>query len=367
MLRAFTCALWLLLLLGSVSFAEPLAIRLSDDGSHFVDSAGKRFRVWGVNYDHDDEGRLLEDYWSDAWSRVIEDFQEIKALGANVVRIHLQLGKFMTTADQPNEASLAKLKELIQLAEQQGLYLDVTGLACYHKADVPKWYDELGEAERWRVQANFWRAVASTCKNSPAIFCYDLMNEPIMPADKSSDKPDKEWLTGELGGKYFVQRITLDMRGRTREQVADAWVSQLTQAIHEVDQKHLITVGVIPWSHVFPGAKPIFYGPAPAKHLDFVSVHMYPKSGEVQKALDALTVYRIGKPLVVEEFFPLSCSIEDAEAFIRQANIDGVVSFYWGKTIAQYEKDSDIKGAIISKWLRKFEQGNPADNRNPAP
>lgn len=351
MVRSFSLA-FLLLFTMQLDLAAQF-IKLSQDGQHFVDAKGAAFRVWGVNYDHDAEGRLIEDYWISDWPRVVEDMQEIKALGANVVRIHLQVAKFMSTHDQPNEQSLDKLKELLQLAERLGLTLDLTGLGCYHKADVPAWYDAMDEANRWRVQANFWRAVATACQNSPAVFCYDLMNEPIM----AGDKPETEWLTGELGGKYFVQRVTRDMQGRTREQVAEAWVKQLTQAIREVDRQHLITVGVIPWSHVFPGAKPIFYAPAPAKYLDFVSVHIYPKSKEVQKALDALTVYRIGKPLIVEEFFPLSCSIEEAEEFIRKSDIDGLVSFYWGKSIEQYEKDGDITGAIISKWLRAFQKG----------
>ncbi len=55
------------------------AIRLSQDGQQLVDTNGQTFRVWGVNYDHDDAGRLIEDYWSSDWSRVVEDLQEIKA------------------------------------------------------------------------------------------------------------------------------------------------------------------------------------------------------------------------------------------------------------------------------------------------
>ena len=86
----------------------------------------------------------------------------------------------------------------------------------------------------------------------------------------------------------------------------------------KVDDDHLITVGVIPWSHVFPGAKPIFYAPAPAEHLDFVSVHMYPKAGEVQKALDALTVYRIGKPIVVRRVLPAQLLDRRSRGVYRQ-------------------------------------------------
>ena len=187
-------------------------IRPSADGTHFVGAkSGRRIVMWGVNYDHDDDGRLLEDYWEQEWETVAADFREIKALGANVVRIHLQLGKFMDTPQQANQANLARLARLVELAEETRLYLDLTGLGCYHKQDVPAWYDPLGEADRWDVQSQFWRSVAQVCKSSPAIFCYDLMNEPIVQADK---QPDGEWLTGELSGKYFVQRITLDAAGR---------------------------------------------------------------------------------------------------------------------------------------------------------
>lgn len=329
-------------------------IRPSKDRTHFVGTtSGKRFVVWGVNYDHDGEGRLLEDYWDREWATVVEDFKEIRALGANLVRIHLQLGKFMTTADRPNAANLAQLRRLVRLAEETGLYLDLTGLGCYHKKDVPAWYDQLDEAARWEVQARFWQAVAGVCKDSPAVFCYDLMNEPVLAGDK---KKDSGWLAGELGGMFFVQRITLDLAGRSREEVAKQWVKKLTGAIRKVDEKHMITVGVIPWAHVFKGAKPLFYAPGVGDPLDFVSVHFYPKKGDVAGSLAALKVYEVGKPLLVEEIFPLGCSIEEVGQFIdgSRSYCDGWVSFYWGKTIEENEKAGDLKGAVVAAWLRYF-------------
>ena len=68
------------------------------------------------------------------------------------------------------------------------------------------------------AQARFWRAVAKVGRGSPAIFCYDLMNEPILPGRKA----ETEWVTGDLGGKSFVQRIALELGDRSREQVAKA-------------------------------------------------------------------------------------------------------------------------------------------------
>lgn len=335
-------------------------IQPSKDRSGFVHAgSGGKFLAWGVNYDHDDSGRLLEDYWHKEWPTVVEDFKEIKALGANTVRIHLQTAKCMQTPAETNQASFDQLARLVELAEQIGLYLDITGLGCYHKKDVPDWYDKMEETARWDVQARFWEAVAKTCAGSPAIFCYDLMNEPILPG---AGKVETEWLAGEFGGKHFVQRITLDLAGRTREQVAKAWVDRLVTAIREHDKQHMITVGVIPWAHVWPNAKPFFYSKEVGENLDFASVHFYPKKGEVDKALKALAVYDVGKPLVVEEMFPLSCSIEELDAFIdgSQNIADGWISFYWGRSIEDYTRsDLDIAGAIIKSWLEHFRAKGP--------
>lgn len=339
-------------------------IRTSRDASHFVlATSQERIVMWGVNYDHADDGRLLEDYWEEEWDTIVEDFREIKALHANVVRIHLQVGRFLDGPETPNKSNVAQLARLVELAEQTGLYLDLTGLACYHKQDVPSWYDELGEQARWNAQACFWRAVANTCKNSPAVFCYDLMNEPILPGKKA----ETEWLTGELGGKYFVQRLSLDLAGRTREQVAREWVTQMASAIRDVDAHHMITVGVIPWALTFKGAKPLFYSPEVGGPLDFVSVHFYPKKGEVAAALEALKVYEIGKPLVIEEMFPLRCGIEEMEQFIDKSreHVDGWISFYWGKTIEENRRQGDLRGAIVAHWLEKFRALSPHAVGNP--
>ncbi len=329
-------------------------IRVSKDGTHFIRAqSGTKFVAWGFNYDHDDAGRLIEDYWQKEWPTIEEDFKEMKALGANVVRIHLQTAKFMSTATKTNKASFAQLARLVKLAEQTALYLDITGLGCYHKKDVPKWYDAVDKTQRWDTQAIFWEAVAKTCAKSPAIFCYDLMNEPILPGEK---KKETDWLAGEFAGSYFVQRITLDLAGRTRKQVAKAWADKLVTAIRKHDNRHMITVGVIPWVHTFPKAKPLFYSKEVAENLDFASVHFYPKKGEVDKALTALSAYDIGKPLVIEEMFPLQCGIEELAVFIDASRsfTDGYIGFYWGKTIEEYEEKSGIPSAITKSWLKYF-------------
>lgn len=343
-------------------------IRVSDDGTNFVcDESQNRFIAWGFNYDHDADGRLLEDYWHSEWPTVVEDFKEIKDLGANVVRIHLQVARFMDTPDEPNEASLARLAMLVKLAEKTGLYLDITGLGCYHKQDVPQWYDSMDESQRWQVQALFWQSVAKTCAESPAVFCYDLMNEPIVPG---GDSKETEWLAGEFGGKHFVQRITLDPAGRTSNEIAAAWVEKLVAAIRAHDKHHMITIGVIPWAHTWPNAKPLFYCPEVGKSLDFASVHFYPNKGEVDKALAALAVYDIGKPLVVEEMFPLRCGVDELNAFIDGSRqiADGYIGFYWGKRLdLETAPHADLAAAITAGWLKYFHSKAPQILATPDP
>jgi hypothetical protein len=135
-------------------------------------------------------------------------------------------------------------------------------------------------------------------------------------------------------------------------------VDQLTAAIRAEDPEHLITVGVIPWALVWPTAKPVFYAPEVIGALDFVSIHLYPAKGAVDKALTAMRVYDLGKPLVIEETFPLACSLEEMDAFIQQSRsrAEGYVSFYWGRTAEEYGKATEKPevAGVMRSWLQYF-------------
>ncbi len=339
--------------------AEMPSIRVSDDKTGFVATeSGKPFVPWGVNYDHDDGGRLLEDYWIDEWPLVERHFAAIKELKANVVRIHLQFGKFMQGPTNPDRKSLAQLARLVALAERTNLYLDLTGLGCYHKRDVPAWYDELSELERWEAQADFWQAVAETCRKSPAIFCYDLMNEPVVPGERRNPR---DWLGPAFAGKHFVQFITLDQRDRLRPEIAAAWLRHLTGAVRKVDDRHLITVGLVDWSLDRPGLTSGFVPRVVAEHVDFLSVHLYPETGKTNEALETLAGFAVGKPVVIEETFPLKCSSAELAGFIQESkkSATGWISFYWGKPPSELRQSRELKDAILWQWLEQFEKLSP--------
>jgi hypothetical protein len=269
----------------------------------------------------------------------------------------------MDRADIPNPAAFRQLRRLLQLAENTGLYLDITGLACYRKADVPSWYDSLDEAARWQTQALFWRTVAATCADSPAVFCYDLINEPLAPADKR--KPG-DWYSGKTFGGYdFLQFIALDAAGRKREDIAAAWIDTMTRAIREKDPTRPITVGLLPWVKGW-GHLSGFLPEKVVPHLDFMSVHIYPDSKKPDEAEEALRQVAVGKPVVIEETFALSCSTPELEKFMRWSRqfACGWVGHYDGVPLKELdalerEKKITISQAIYRDWLRLFVKLKP--------
>ena len=126
------------------------------------------FVPWGFNYDHDETGRLIEDYWDDEWAKVEARLRrDEEARGQRRPRppaIRQVHGRPPTSRTPRRSTGSAKL---LELAERTGLYLDLTGLGCYHKQDVPAWYDKLAETDRWDAQARFWEAVPARCAEEP--------------------------------------------------------------------------------------------------------------------------------------------------------------------------------------------------------
>jgi hypothetical protein len=323
------------------------------DGRSFVKiPSGQPFVPWGFNYDRDHAHHLLEDYWDAEWERVVGDFQEMKALGATQVRVHLQFGKFMRAPGTPDPAALARLRKLVLFAERIDLYLDLTGLGNYRKKDSPAWYDAASEAERWAMQADFWDAVSSTCADSPAVFCYTLMNEPVSPAG-----PAKEWLPGEgLGGFHYVEVLTKDLAGRNRVDLTRQWIATLTKPIRKNDPRRMVTAGSF---FLFEVPTGLTLGQEPKQALqglDFASVHCYPKDGKVSALVDLLGTLKLGKPILIQEMFPMNCSFESFEAFVTgsRAHVSGWTGFYWGRSLEDMKGSKEPVDLLMTAWLTWF-------------
>jgi len=358
--------LLILVLLGTdavTSFAVdlPRVVIAGDKRGFVLEGTGQPFHPWGVNYGND--GRLMEDFWDTDWETLANDFRKLREIGANVVRVHLQFGKFMRSPTELDRHGLAQFARLLRLAEETGLRLDVTGLACYRPADIPAWYDALEEPARWAAQARFWEAVAEVGATSPAIFCYDLINEPLSPGERR--KPG-QWRSGsDLGGYDFLQFIALDPAGRKREDIPVAWIRQMSAAIRKHDARCLITVGLLPWSRQWKFLSG-FLPEKIAPELDFISVHIYPDSKRPDEAMECLRQFAAGKPVVIEETFPLSCDVAQLETFLRDSRevACGWIGHYDGqspKEIDALERAGQMtpKQAAYREWLRLFVRLTP--------
>ena len=353
------CVLACLSAAHSATPLEKVAVR--KDGAGFVlTPSGAAFTPWGFNQDRDYQHRLLEEYWSAEWPTVERDFREMKQIGANLVRIDLQFGRFMDAPGTPDTVNLARLEKLVHLAESLGLYLDITGLGSYREKDVPAWYGAMPESPRWAAQAQFWEAVAKTCAGRSGVFAYNLMNEPVVSPDR---RPLGAWLhPSELGGLHYLEFINLDPAGRKRPEIAQQWIRQMTLAIRKYDARTMVTVGLVLLNLRKPEEEAGFPPSKIAPDVDFLAVHMYAEKDQLDNAIDTLTRYKnAGKPVLIEETYPLRCSVPELQAFIERSRsiASGYLGFYWGQTPEQL-KDSTAPGDRRTlRWLELFQLIGP--------
>lgn len=359
MIRSISIAVVLLIVATHAPAMDRIAV--SPNGQKLIQQpSGKIFTPWGVNYDRDYKMRLIEEYWLTEWPTVESDFREMKALGANIVRIHLSVSQFLTSPEQANAKNVEQLTKLVKLCEELGLYLDVTGTGSYRKEAAPDWYVKVDEKTRWAIQAKFWETIAEACHQSPAIAWYDLCNEPIIPNDKQKDY---EWMTGHLADFWYCQFIVLDPAGRDRGEIARAWVKQMSAGIRKHDDKALITVGMLPFTSS-PGQPSMGFDPPALKDvLDLICVHIYPKPPPFKEALSLVEKFDVSKPLVIEEIFPMECQASDLPAFFKASadRVDGWISFYWGQTPEELEGTTKISDAMVREWLKVFRASKPQD------
>lgn len=339
-------------------------ITVSADNRHFIgENTRRRFTPLGFNYDHDEYFRLLEDYWHEEWAKVEKDFADMRAIGANIIRIHLQLGKFVSSPDSLNECELQQLDKLVRLAQSHSLYLDLVGLGCYHARDVPDWYNTMHYRERWNVQAMFWEALAIRYADEPAIFCFDLMNEPVVPGKK---REQGAWLGAEFAGKTYIQFIALDGTLQPNHEMALEWINHLAQVIRRHDAKRLITVGLVDWSLKNSRIKSGFFPEHIVHAVDFISAHLYPEFGKAEEMLKKLNGFCVGKPVLIDETFHLKCSAEEQEWFLREASkkAQGFFGFYTDSVSPPEDAGQraiwhGTRHRVVHEWIAIFQKSAP--------
>jgi endo-1,4-beta-mannosidase len=259
--------------------------------------------ILGVNY----WPRKKAMYW---WSdfdagEVREEFSIIHELGLTLVRIFLLWDDFQPTPDEISVSSLQNLVAVCDIAESQNLKLDVTFFTGHMSGPnwAPRWMlqgdkpqyirqvvsagkivdrgylnqfsDEMViEAEKLQL-----RTVVHLLKDHPAIWCWNLGNEPDLFALPPSDV------------------------------VGERWASEMIRTIKEIDSSHSVTCGLHVTSLLYNNGlrlDQIF------SKTDFAVMHSYPMymleltgnplDPDYVPFTCALTAAISGKPVLMEEF-----------------------------------------------------------------
>ncbi len=209
-------------------------------------------------------------YWWKQFNQqeVIKDFQQISPT-FTLVRIFLLWEDFQPKMDQIDQHQLQNLKTVADIAGQQGLSLMPT-FFCGHMSGVnwmPDWILEPSSfsqrfpvysnekivtasirnfyAEPDLIQAQLYQ-IQTVCRalaGHPAIFAYDLGNEPsncVQPPDRN---------------------------------LAQAWLKQMCQAVHEYSGGTPVTLGM--HAEDLEENRQLWPQDA-AKYCDFLSMHGYP-------------------------------------------------------------------------------------------
>jgi hypothetical protein len=74
--------------------------------------------------------------------------------------------------------------------------------------------------------------------------------------------------------------------------------------------------------------------------------------------LETSSSFSVGKPVVIEETFPLNCSPPEFEQFLdgSKKTTSGWIGFYWGKTPDEYRPPKTVADAMMLGWLEIFQK-----------
>jgi hypothetical protein len=321
-------------------------IRVSRDGRAFESGNHQPFVPFGMTYFRPGTGWAPQVWKQFDPEATRLDFTRMKALGVNCVRVFLTYGSFHREPGIPSPEGLAKFDQLLEIAEQAGVYVHPTGPD--HWEGLPDWAqgDRIADEAHLQALEAFWRGFAGRYRRRPALFAYDLLNEPEVRWDTPAMRVKwNRWLTNRYAsptelalvwktpgdppqlGRVPVpeakdapgDRRLLDFQ-RFREELADEWTRRQAAAIKASDPEALVTVGFIQWSVpvllAHPGHYAAFRPDRQARFLDFLEVHFYPLADgayeyggpEAERRnlayLEAVVreVAKPGKPVVLAEF-----------------------------------------------------------------
>jgi mannan endo-1,4-beta-mannosidase len=290
-----------------VMFAQPAsaAVGLHVSGRNIVEANGQTFIMRGVNHPH---------IW---FSNQTNSFADIKAAGANTVRVVLGSGKrWGPSTDVPAVISLCKQNRLICVLEVH----DTTG------------FGEEGAAASLDEAANYWISQKSTLVGQENYVVINIGNEPI---------------------------------GNTN---AAQWTAATTAAIQKLRSngfQHLLMVDGPNWGQDWQftmrdNAQTVLN--ADGQHNTVLSIHMYAVFNTAASIVDYLNRFQTnGWPLVIGEFgWRFSASEVDHETLLAEAVARGLGYLGWswsGNTDPILDMTVNFNPNQLTTWGQRIING----------
>lgn len=287
---------------------------------------GSLFYAFGFSYGFGaiHPHREYLDYPKEAKLAEINGHMELaRSLGANVLRIRVEPRQILKAPDQKRPVGPWAVRQLLDAAEANNLYVDLTGLYAARLGLVPPWYDDVRTyQQRWAMQGAFWRYLTDACGDSSAILQYETITEPISPTVQVDS-----WYTA-AADYPSPQYIIRNPNGKDPGALAASWLSYVKGKIRENDPSHLVSFGSLPY------LAPFHVNTETADIADSLTPHIYPKGTAVQRSVDQAALWaNQGKPVILGETFTLHCGWAALEEFLLAANqyLDGALTFFDGR------------------------------------
>ncbi len=321
-------------------------VTVAPDGEGFAErDSGRPYIPFGTNYYDPNTGWAPQLWRQFDAVKVRGHFRVMSEIGVNCARVFLTAGSFQPSTGTVEKQALAKLDKLVEIARENNVRLILTGPD--HWEGQPAYWKPDRFAGETALQAleRFWDVVGRRYRDEPAIFAWDLLNEPHLPWFVEQWRPRwNAWLrktyenqkgleatwgdelteADRLGDVAVPQDRAVNDNPRLRdwqlfrEYLADRWVRRQVEAIRRVDPTHLVTVGYIQWSYPLvrsgmPGRYAAFNPHRQARWLDFMTIHFYPTLGSPFKSKEnweknisylqtVLAYCHTHKPVVLGEF-----------------------------------------------------------------
>ena len=257
-------------------------------------TGGRTFTPWGCNYYDPFTGWTPKIWEQFDPVRVGEHFDHIRGIQGNVIRVFSALTNVLAGPGEVSTAGIKKMERMLTLAGERGLRVIWSGPGQWE--GVPPWWHEQSTYEAYArpdliaAQQTAWRGIARAMRGHPALMAYELHNEPFSPWRRTPALREA-WARWRVRSaphapedlpapsEPLLSDWDLDLQ-RFREQVADEYVKRMVEAIKEVDDTHLITIGLhqksAPFDWYPPDPYAAFNPHRLASLVDYTSVHFYP-------------------------------------------------------------------------------------------